>query len=70
MHSDHIDSNGNNDDVKLARADFPVYFQALESKPIIVANNAREHEDTCEFTDVYLKPLNIYSMMDCPIVMA
>lgn len=52
----------------LERKYFPAYFKALESKPFIVATNAREHPDTAEFTEGYLKPLDIYSMLDCAIV--
>lgn len=54
--------------VVLERSDFPHYFNALESKPFIMAPHAREHPDTIEFTDPYLKPLEIYSMLDCPII--
>lgn len=52
----------------LDRVNFPNYFSALELKPFIMASQAREHPDTKEFTDSYLKPLEIYSMLDCPII--
>ncbi|MGL5510691.1 MAG: GAF domain-containing protein, partial [Microcoleaceae cyanobacterium] len=47
--------------------DYPNYFKALEEQPVIVANNAWDHLSTQEFTDHYLKPLNISSMLDVAI---
>ena len=61
-------SEGNDQHVFLQRIDFPQYFKALESSPFILANDACEHPDTKEFKEVYLKPLAIVSMLDCPIV--
>jgi signal transduction histidine kinase len=52
----------------LERKDYPTYFDAVETKPFIIASDARVHPDTREFTESYLKPLHIYSMLDCPIV--
>lgn len=62
-------SGGNDEQIVLERKNFPVYFKALEDKPFIMAKDACEHPDTKEFADVYLKPLAICSMLDCPIVM-
>lgn len=53
--------------VSLMKSDFPNYFNALLREETIVASSARTHQDTCEFTEVYLKPLGIYSMLDIPI---
>lgn len=61
-------SAGNDEQVTLVKKDFPLYFHALETKPFILANDASTHVDTKEFKDVYLKPLGIFSMLDCPIV--
>ncbi len=61
-------SGGNDEYIFLEQKDFPQYFKALD-KPFIMAINAFEHPDTKEFSDVYLKPLAIHSMLDCPIVM-
>ncbi|MBL7856791.1 MAG: GAF domain-containing protein [Cyclobacteriaceae bacterium] len=47
--------------------DFPGYFRAVLKEEDIVAQNAHEHPATKEFSDVYLKPLNIESMLDVPI---
>lgn len=61
--------SGNTDQVILERKDFPLYFLALEKSPFILANDAHEHPETKEFKEVYLKPLSIMSMLDCPILM-
>ncbi|MCS6794074.1 MAG: PAS domain S-box protein [Oscillatoriaceae bacterium SKYG93] len=53
--------------VEIAVADYPAYFQALKVDEIIVAYNARTNAATREFTDSYLVPLGITSMMDVPI---
>lgn len=45
----------------------PSYFRALADDPIILADDARADIRTREFTDGYLVPLGITSMMDVPI---
>lgn len=52
--------------VELHREHFPNYFEAMENESVIVANNAHTHYNTNQFTEVYLKPLNIYSLLDVP----
>lgn len=52
---------------RLSEDDFPKYFKALSEQRTILASNARTHKDTAEFTESYLKPLDIYSMLDAPI---
>ncbi|MBE9567859.1 MAG: EAL domain-containing protein [Proteobacteria bacterium] len=52
----------------LTEKDYSEYFEAIRSSKILVANNAREDSRTEAFLDDYLKPLNIYSMMDSPII--
>ena len=52
----------------LTDKDYPEYFRAIRSGDILAANNAREDSRTIEFYDDYLIPLNIYSMLDSPIV--
>lgn len=47
--------------------DFPAYFKAMLSKRTICADNAMTHPATYEFTESYLKPQNIKSMMDAPL---
>jgi signal transduction histidine kinase len=48
-------------------ASCPSYFRALADDPIILADDARTDVRTREFTDSYLVPLGITSMMDVPI---
>lgn len=52
----------------LTEKDYPEYFRAIRSGDILIADNAREDSRTSEFCDGYLIPLNIYSMLDSPIV--
>ncbi|MCX7637128.1 MAG: GAF domain-containing protein [Cyclobacteriaceae bacterium] len=54
--------------VELFQKDYPAYFSAFQSKPFIQANDACNDPDTFEFSETYLKPLAIYSMLDCPIL--
>lgn len=50
--------------LKLTASDYPRYFKAIEKHRILPADNVREDPRTSEFTDNYLKPLGITSMMD------
>ncbi len=47
--------------------DYPRYFAALEESRVVAAADARRDPRTEEFTESYLKPLGIVSMMDAPI---
>jgi len=53
--------------IEIFKKDFYQYFEALENDPIIVANDAETHIATSCFTDSYLRPLGIKSMLDIPI---
>lgn len=55
------------DGLRLAARDYPSYFRALEEERVVDAVNARTDPRTREFTDTYLVPLGIHSMMDVPI---
>jgi len=46
---------------------YPHYFYALNHSGVITADNAQTHLSTKEFTEDYLIPLGITSMMDIPI---
>lgn len=46
---------------------FPGYVRALESRRVIVANDARSHPETSELTEAYLIPHGITSLLDSPI---
>ncbi|MDO6447462.1 hypothetical protein Q4493_16945 [Colwellia sp. 1_MG-2023] len=48
----------------LKKDDFPSYFDHILNNKVLSASNAREHPATSCFNEVYLKPLNIYSMLD------
>ena len=57
----------NNEELILSAGQYPRYFQALAENGFIMANDARNDPDTKEFTEGYLVPLGITSMMDIPI---
>lgn len=53
--------------IELAAVDYPAYFQALTQEHLIVADNAHIDPRTQEFSESYLAPLGITSMLDAPI---
>ena len=55
------------DDIELFQQDFKPYFITLLTNPIIIADDAETHPATSCFTESYLKPLGIKSMLDVPI---
>lgn len=54
------------DQSALYRKDNAPYFDAIKRERVIAAGNAFEHADTKDFSESYLKPLQIKSMMDTP----
>ena len=52
----------------LSRDDYPNYFNAISKGNILAIKDAQTHEATSEFTEGYLKPLDIHSMLDIPII--
>ena len=54
--------------LELKKEDFEPYFIALSVDPIIIANDAETHSATSCFTQGYLKPLGVKSMLDVPII--
>ena len=50
--------------LELAVTDYPNYCAAIESQPILAIDDARTDPRTCEFTQGYLVPLEIHSMLD------
>jgi len=53
--------------IELAAVDYPAYFQALQEARAIVAHDAHTDPRTKEFSQFYLSPLGIRSMLDAPI---
>ncbi|MBI3858528.1 MAG: EAL domain-containing protein [Planctomycetes bacterium] len=66
LHTRSTAQSGNPATVILAR-DYPRYFAALEESRVVAADDARRDPRTSEFTEGYLTPLGITSMMDAPI---
>jgi len=60
-------SNTHSKGEKLSKTDFPAYFAALAEDRFINADNAHQDHRTAEFSEDYLAPLGIESMLDAPI---
>ncbi|MEG4441749.1 GAF domain-containing protein [Microcoleus sp. AT9_B5] len=52
---------------ELKVADYPNYFKALKTEQAIAAVDAKTDRRTQEFSESYLRPLNISSRLDVPI---
>lgn len=50
--------------VVLECKDYPTYFKAVQQDRVVACNNAQTDALTREFTETYLAPLNITSMLD------
>lgn len=61
------DAAKHSDGVVLKASDFPAYFRGLLEERTIAADDAHSHPMTREFSESYLKPLGINSMLDVPI---
>lgn len=55
------------DGFELKKEDFPIYFNAVETRPFIVASDAKNHPDTMEFNEGYFRNYEIKSLLDFPI---
>jgi GAF domain-containing protein len=62
-----MSTDSHSEGMVLAAADYPSYFEALEEGAFIAAHDAHKDPRTNEFSDSYLTPLGIKSMMDVPI---
>lgn len=64
-----LDGNVYLDDpqIILTRQQYPRYFAALDEERNIIAPDAHKHPQTSEFSEPYLSPLGICSMLDTPI---
>lgn len=65
---DANDAKATHDGLVLKRKDLPRYFAALETGQAIDAENAMEDPRTSEFTEHYLRPLNIRAMLDVSLM--
>jgi K+-sensing histidine kinase KdpD len=54
--------------IELSKSDFSDYFEYLINDPVIIADDAEKHPATACFTEGYLRPLGIKSMLDIPII--
>jgi PAS domain-containing protein len=61
------EENRHSSGLALSASDFPAYFRGLLEERTIAADDAHTHPMTREFSEVYLKPLGIASMLDVPI---
>jgi signal transduction histidine kinase/HAMP domain-containing protein len=61
------DQNKHEKDMSLKVQDYPRYFKTMENTRVLAANNAWTDSCTSEFTETYLKPKGITSMLDIPI---
>lgn len=53
--------------MELAAANYPAYFQALATESMIAADDAHTEPQTREFSESYLTPNGITSVLDAPI---
>lgn len=67
-HDLYTASNGHHESgMSLYRSDYPHYFESIDHGGIIAADDAQNDPQTAEFSEGYLKPLMIFSMLDMPI---
>ncbi|HEY7699751.1 MAG TPA: PAS domain S-box protein, partial [Vicinamibacteria bacterium] len=59
--------DGHEQGLRLQKRDFPSYFRALGEHRAIAAHDAHRDPRTREFSESYLSPLGITSMLDAPI---
>ena len=64
IRSDASHSSG----TELLATDFPKYFEAVDANKLVVAHDALTNPITSEFAEAYLKPNDISSMLDAPVV--
>lgn len=60
-------SGTHTDNMELCAKDFPSYFYAVDNGWAIIAHDAHTNPYTFEFSEIYLKPLGINSMLDVPV---
>jgi diguanylate cyclase (GGDEF)-like protein len=63
----YISGGGHSSGGMLSKADFPLYFAAIDTGRRLVIDDARTDPVTSELTESYLITNDIYSMLDVPI---
>ncbi|MEA1895136.1 MAG: GAF domain-containing protein [Euryarchaeota archaeon] len=63
----NMSTDSHSEGMVLAAEDYPSYFEALEEDTFIAVHDAHKDPRTNEFSDSYLTPLGITSMIDVPI---
>ena len=61
------DADRHSSGAELPAVAYPAYFEALKGMDVIAADDAHRDPRTCEFSENYLRPLGITSMLDAPI---
>ena len=62
-----LSRNAHEKGLTLQARQYPRYFHALEESRTVAANDAQSDPRTNEFTEGYLRPFEITSMMDVPV---
>ena len=63
-----LEDNTHTQGMILEAKQFPNYFAALNHQLVLVVDDARQDVRTSEFNHDYLEPLDIYSLLDIPII--
>ena len=63
-----LEDNTHTQGMILEAKQFPNYFAALNNQLVLVVDDARKDVRTSEFNHDYLEPLDIYSLLDIPII--
>ncbi len=63
-----LEDNTHTQGMILEAKQFPNYFAALNNQLVLVVDDARQDVRTSEFNHDYLEPLDIYSLLDIPII--
>ncbi len=62
-----LEADRHSEGIELPEVAYPAYFEALKGMDVIAADDAHRDPRTCEFSENYLRPLGITSMLDAPI---
>lgn len=62
-----LEADRHSSGTELPAVAYPVYFEALKGMDVIAAHDAHRDPRTFEFSENYLQPLGITSMLDAPI---